>query len=66
MPTTGAHRWKHKLSQQHPAIRPDAVFVLRRRKVVSKGLRSREMAAAGNFGGSVPERKRNTVLSQPL
>ncbi|HCO3803412.1 TPA: VgrE protein [Escherichia coli] len=19
MPTTGAHRWKHKLSQQHPA-----------------------------------------------
>ncbi|EFK14866.1 hypothetical protein OHD51_15850 [Escherichia coli] len=36
------------------------------RKVVSKGLRSREMAAAGNFGGSVPERKRNTVLSQPL
>ncbi|EFO3003470.1 hypothetical protein DQ135_25140 [Escherichia coli] len=34
------------------------------RKVVSKGLRSREMAAAGNFGGSVPERKRNTVLSQ--
>ena len=26
----------------------------------------REMAAAGNFGGSVPERKRNTVLSQPL
>ncbi|EFM3534939.1 hypothetical protein HB525_004411 [Escherichia coli] len=67
MPTTGAHRWKHKLSQQHPAIRPDAVFVLsRKRKVVSKGLRSREMADAGNFGGSVPERKRNTVLSQPL
>ncbi len=32
VPTTGAHRWKHKLSQQHPAIRPDAVFVLRRRK----------------------------------
>lgn len=24
------------------------------------------MADAGNFGGSVPERKRNTVLSQPL
>lgn len=65
--TTGAHRWKHKLSQQHPAIRPDAVlYYAVERKVVSKGLRSREMAAAGNFGGSVPERKRNTVLSQPL
>ncbi|HAK9664959.1 TPA: hypothetical protein SI948_004895, partial [Escherichia coli] len=37
-----------------------------KRKVVSKGLRSREMADAGNFGGSVPERKRNTVLLQPL
>ncbi|HDT4334779.1 TPA: hypothetical protein QHL58_004188 [Escherichia coli] len=37
-----------------------------KRKVASKGLRSREMADAGNFGGSVPERKRNTVLLQPL
>ncbi|MDW9199970.1 hypothetical protein SE959_21110 [Escherichia coli] len=38
MPTTGAHRWKHKLSQQHPAIRPDAVlYYAVERKVVSKG-----------------------------
>ncbi|EEW3330867.1 hypothetical protein C7B09_22310 [Escherichia albertii] len=37
-----------------------------KRRVVSKGSRSREMADAGNFGGSVSECKRNTVLSQPL
>ncbi|TGB85798.1 hypothetical protein [Escherichia sp. E3659] len=43
------------------------LFLLRRKgKVVSNELRSQEMADAGNFGGSVHERMRNTVLSQPL
>ena len=32
-----------------------------KRKVVSKGLRSREMADAGNPGGSVPENVKMSV-----
>lgn len=33
---------------------------------VSRALRLREMAEAGNFGGSVSERKGNTVVSLPV
>ncbi|KAA0543555.1 hypothetical protein F0328_09905 [Citrobacter portucalensis] len=62
---TGVRRWKRKY-QQHPAF-AGCCFLLgavNKKAVPVRGyVFLREMADAGNFGGSVPECKRSTVLS---
>ncbi|MCC8287410.1 hypothetical protein [Escherichia fergusonii] len=63
---TGAHLWKHKLNQQHSALPGGVLFFLHQIQAKSKKnlfkqmvMFLREMAVAGNFGGSVPEARRS-------